>query len=189
MMAFARVQVDYPDWVTPFVDWERRYATDGDRMRLAVALSLENVAHCSGGPFGAAIFEQATGALVAVGVNSVLRLNNSVAHAEIIAIMSAQARLGSYTLRQGGARYALYTSCEPCAMCLGASLWSGVTRLVCGATREDATRLGFDEGPVFAASHAYLQERGVEIVHGVLREEARAALDRYAACQGVIYNG
>lgn len=190
MIPFASIAIDYPDWVESFVPWQRCYATDSEKMRLAIALSQENVARNTGGPFGAAIFSRETGALVAVGTNSVLRLNNSVLHAEIMAIMTAQARMGSYTLRSAGAAgYELFTSCEPCAMCLGATLWSGVTRLVCGAMREDAVRLGFDEGPVFAASLAYLEERGVEIVRGVLREEARAVLDRYSAEDGVIYNG
>lgn len=190
MIPFSSIHVDYPDWVGAFVDWGLRYASDDEKMRLAIALSLENVARNTGGPFGAAIFARETGALVSVGVNSVLRLNNCVLHAEILAIMAAQTRLGCYTLHDDASRhYELFTSCEPCAMCLGAALWSGVSRLVCGATRADAARLGFEEGPVFAASHAYLEARGVEIVHGVLRDEANAALDRYRDSQGVIYNG
>jgi tRNA(Arg) A34 adenosine deaminase TadA len=74
-------------------------------------------------------------------------------------------------------------------MCLGASLWSGVRRVVCGAHRDDARRLNFEEGPVFPESHAYLEARGVEIVHGVLREEANAVLELYKSSQGIIYNG
>jgi tRNA(Arg) A34 adenosine deaminase TadA len=74
-------------------------------------------------------------------------------------------------------------------MCLGATLWSGVTRVVCGAHRDDARRLSFDEGPVFPESHAYLRERGIEIVDGVLREEANAVLELYCTRQGTIYNG
>lgn len=190
MIPFSRIPIEYPDWVESLVDWERRYTSDNEKMRLAITLSLENVARNTGGPFGAAIFASETSALVSVGVNSVLRLNNCILHAEILAIMTAQARLGSYTLHNNtGQHYELFTSCEPCAMCLGAALWSGVSRLVCAATREDAARLGFEEGPVFAASHAYLEERGVEIVYGFLRDEAKTALDQYRASQGVIYNG
>lgn len=190
MIPFTSIHIESPDWVESLVDWERRYASDDEKMRLAITLSLENVARNTGGPFGAAIFARETGALVSVGVNSVLRLNNCILHAEILAIMTAEARLGSYTLHNDtGQRYELFTSCEPCAMCLGAALWSGVSRLVCGATREDAVSLGFEEGPVFAASRAYLEERGVEIVYGFLRDEAKPALDQYHAIQGVIYNG
>jgi tRNA(Arg) A34 adenosine deaminase TadA len=73
-------------------------------------------------------------------------------------------------------------------MCLGATLWSGVRGLVCGAAKEDATAVGFDEGPVFAESWAYLERRGVRIARGVLRDEAAAVLERYRAAGGVIYN-
>jgi tRNA(Arg) A34 adenosine deaminase TadA len=73
-------------------------------------------------------------------------------------------------------------------MCLGAALWSGVRRIVCGAVREDATRLDFEEGPVFPQSYAYLEERGIEIARGVLRDEARAVLDQYRKRGGPIYN-
>ncbi len=104
----------------------------------------------SGGPFGAAIFARGASRPLAVGVNCVERLRNAVLHAEIVALMLAEARLGSYTLRAPGApEYELFTSCAPCAMCLGATLWSGVRRIVCAAGREDAMALGFDEGPVF----------------------------------------
>ena len=74
-------------------------------------------------------------------------------------------------------------------MCLGALLWSGVRRVVCAASREDAIRIGFDEGPVFDASHDYLEARGVEIVRGLLAEEARAVLSDYVRRGGLVYNG
>jgi tRNA(Arg) A34 adenosine deaminase TadA len=119
----------------------------------------------------------------------VTRLGNSVLHAETLAIMLAQARLGTYALGAGGNEsYVLVSSCEPCAMCLGATLWSGVTGLVCGATREDAMAVGFDEGPVFAESWAYLEGRGVRTTRGVLRAEAAAVLELYRASGGPIYN-
>ena len=184
------VRIDCPDWVESLVDWERRFVSDEERMRLAVDLSRENVTRGTGGPFGAAVFARETGALVSVGVNSVVRLNNCTLHGEMMAIMMAQARLSCFTLRsEDGPAYELVTSCEPCAMCLGAALWSGVRRLVCGATRDDALRLDFEEGPVFPESHAYLEARGVEIVRGVLRDEANAVLELYRATNGIIYNG
>jgi tRNA(Arg) A34 adenosine deaminase TadA len=73
-------------------------------------------------------------------------------------------------------------------MCLGAILWSGVKRVVCGAAREDATRLRFEEGPVFPASYQYLEAHGVTIVRNVLAGEARAVLELYRARSGKIYN-
>lgn len=183
------IHIDLPDWARGYADWDRRYASDEERMRLAIDLSRENVERGTGGPFGAAIFQADTGALVAIGMNSVVRLNNCTLHGEMVAIMMAQARLGCFSLRtDGGPVYELVTSCEPCAMCLGASLWSGVRRVVCGATRDDALRLNFEEGPVFPESHAYLEARGVHLVHGVLRDEANAVLELYRSSRGIIYN-
>jgi tRNA(Arg) A34 adenosine deaminase TadA len=74
-------------------------------------------------------------------------------------------------------------------MCLGAVLWSGLARLVCGAGRQDALVLGFEEGPVFPESYRYLEDRGVEIVRGLLAEEARAVLRLYQERSERIYNG
>lgn len=159
-------------------------------MDLVIRLARENVLRDCGGPFGAAIFERDSGRLVAVGVNSVERLHNSLLHAEAVAIMFAQARCGCYTLSAAGLPgHELYTSCEPCAMCLGALLWAGVRRIVCGASRDDAARIGFDEGPVFPASYAYLSDRGIEIVRGVRADEARAVLALYSQRGGLVYNG
>jgi tRNA(Arg) A34 adenosine deaminase TadA len=189
-MTLPSVTVTLPDWVESVVEMDRAYATEEDRMRLAIELSRQNVLRDTGGPFGAAVFERGSGRVVGVGVNSVVRLNNCTLHAEMVSFMTAQSRLGCFSLRSpGGPEYELATSCDPCAMCLGATLWSGVTRLLCGATRGDALRLGFDEGPVFPESHAYLQARGIEIVHGLLRAEANEVLELYQARKGTIYNG
>ncbi len=178
-----------PEWLVESVDWRATHRSDEDRMRLVVELARQNVLRGGGGPFGAGVFESSGGRLIAAGVNSVTRLNNSVLHAETLAIMLAQARLGTYALGSAGSdSYVLVTSCEPCAMCLGATLWSGVRGLVCGATKEDATALGFDEGPVFPESWAYLERRGVHAARGVLRDEAVAVLELYRATGGAIYN-
>jgi len=184
------VHIEYPDWVDSVVDWNRSYASDDDRMRLAIDVSRENVMRGTGGPFGAAVFESDSGKLIAVGMNSVVRLNNCALHGEMMAFMMAQQRVGSFTLNAPGlAAHDLYTSCEPCAMCLGATLWSGVRRVVYGAAREDASMLNFEEGPVFPESYRYLEERDLQIVRNVLREEARAVLELYRAKSGKIYNG
>jgi tRNA(Arg) A34 adenosine deaminase TadA len=82
----------------------------------------------------------------------------------------------------------LYTSCDPCAMCLGGALWAGVRRIVCGASRDDAVALRFDEGPVFPDSYAYVARRGIDVVHAVLRDDARAVLEAYRSKGGIIYN-
>ena len=184
------VHVEYPEWVSSAVDWDHAYRTDGEKMRLAITVSRENVDRGTGGPFGAAIFESDSGALVAVGMNSVVRLNNCTLHGEMVAFMMAQQRVGSFTLNSPALPvHELFTSCEPCAMCLGATLWSGVRRVVYGAGREDASRLNFEEGPVFPESYKYLEDRGITIQRNFLRDEARAVLELYRAKSGKIYNG
>jgi tRNA(Arg) A34 adenosine deaminase TadA len=188
--ALPVVHVEYPGWVAEIVDWGRTYSSDDDKMRLAIAVSRENVVRGTGGPFGAAIFERASGKLVAVGMNSVVRLNNCTLHGEMVAFMMAQQRIGSFTLNSPGLpAHELFTSCEPCAMCLGGTLWSGVRRVVYGAGREDASRLNFEEGPVFPESYKYLEDRGITIQRNFLRDEATAILELYRANSGKIYNG
>jgi tRNA(Arg) A34 adenosine deaminase TadA len=184
------VHVEYPNWVGEIVDWGRAYESDEQKMRLAIAVSRENVTRGTGGPFGAAIFEQESGRLVAVGMNSVVRLNNCTLHGEMVAFMMAQQRIGSFTLKSPSLPvHELFTSCEPCAMCLGATLWSGVRRVVYGAGREDASRLNFEEGPVFPESYKYLEDRGITIQRNFLRDDARAVLELYRTKSGKIYNG
>jgi tRNA(Arg) A34 adenosine deaminase TadA len=184
------IRVELPAWIDELVPADGQYPTDEARMALAIDLARENVIRGTGGPFGAAIFEAGTGRLVGVGVNAVLHHQNSCLHAELVAFMVAEAAVGSYSLdRPGQPAHELFTSCEPCAMCLGAVLWSGVRRVVCGASREDALELGFDEGPVFPESYTYLEERGVTFTRGVLRSSAREVLARYMSHGGPVYNG
>jgi tRNA(Arg) A34 adenosine deaminase TadA len=184
------VHVEYPSWVAEVVDFTRRYESDADKMRLAIAMSRENVERGTGGPFGAAVFERESGRLVAVGMNSVVRYNNCTLHGEMVAFMMAQQRVQSFTLNAPALpEHELFTSCEPCAMCLGATLWSGVRRVVYGAGREDASKLNFEEGPVFPESYKYLEDRGIAIERNLLRDEARAVLELYRTRSGKIYNG
>jgi tRNA(Arg) A34 adenosine deaminase TadA len=104
--------------------------------------------------------------------------------------MFAQRAVGRYTLHADDLPpHALVTSCDPCAMCLGATLWSGVRDLECGALRDDAVRIGFDEGPVFPASWEYLEARGVRVRRGIRRTAAAAVLEDYRRGGGIIYNG
>ena len=183
------IHVSYPDWVDDVIDWDRTYQSDDDRMRLTIAVARENVERGTGGPFGAAIFT-AAGSLVSVGMNSVVRFSNCTLHGEMVAFMMAQQRVKSFTLNAPHLPvHELYSSCEPCAMCLGAALWSGVRRVVCAAARDDASMLRFDEGPVFPESYRYLEDRGIEIVRNVLRDEGRAILELYRSRAGTIYNG
>jgi len=183
------IRIDLPVWLHEVADFDRIYATREERMQLCIALARENILRDRGGPFGAAVFECESGKLVGAGVNRVVPLNNSVLHAEILAYMSAEAWVGSYTLAADGLpAHEIVSSCEPCAMCLGGALWAGVKRIVYGATRDDAAELDFDEGPVFPESYNYLRARGIEIVPGFMRAEARAIFELYRDEGGPIYN-
>jgi len=178
-----------PDWMEGIL----RKAPDvfpgvEERMRFVVELARRNVQHRTGGPFGAAVFDEA-GRLIAPGVNLVVSSQCSVFHAEIVALALAQKALGRYDLSDGGAsHYELVTAAEPCAMCFGAVPWSGVQRLICGARDEDARAIGFDEGPKMADWVKALNDRGITVVRDVLRNEAGAVLREYAAAGGAIYN-
>jgi tRNA(Arg) A34 adenosine deaminase TadA len=187
---FPEVTLRLPGWVGELSsDADRRYRTVEDRMRFVVGLSRLNVRNGTGGPFGAAIFERASGRLLAPGVNLVVGSGCSVFHAEMVAVMVAQKVLGTFDL--GGEDlppYELVASTEPCAMCLGATPWSGVRHLVCGARDEDARAVGFDEGAKMAKWAGSLEDRGISVELGVLREEAVAVLQEYAALGGEIYN-
>jgi tRNA(Arg) A34 adenosine deaminase TadA len=188
-LSHPEIRIALPAWIDEVIDLDARYASDEERMGVALACARENVLRRTGGPFGAAIFEAETGRLVAVGVNLVVPLNNSSLHGEIVAFMMAQAVRGSYTLqRPDQPAQELFTSCEPCAMCLGAAQWSGVSRVVWSASRDDASDIDFDEGPVFDASYEYLRIRGIEFRGGVRQQEGRDVLDLYRRTGGVIYN-
>lgn len=188
------LHIEMPGWVGPFLE---RYPdpvdTPGKRMEVAIGLSLENVKRTNvsgqpGGPFGAVVFDEA-GCLVAPGVNRVMAENNSVLHAEIVALMLAQKKLGTFDLSFGGTRsLSLYTSTEPCAMCFGAVCWSGIGHLVCGAASRDAEAVGFDEGPRHPDWIRELEARGIRVATGLCRKEAAAVLRTYVAEGGIIYN-
>ena len=156
-------------------------------MAAVIALAEENVQR-GGGPFGAAVFDCVDGRCVAVGVNRVVAGRCSHLHAEMVALARAQQALGTHDLATAG-RFVLFTSVEPCAMCLGAVVWSGVARLVCGATGADAEGVGFDEGPKLADWPGALAQRGIRVRRQLLRPRARAVLRAYAAAGGLIYNG
>jgi tRNA(Arg) A34 adenosine deaminase TadA len=182
--------LNLPEWLEEFLFRAKAvYPAMEDRMRLVIELSRLNVEHGSGGPFGAAVFHRENGALLAAGVNLVLSANCSVLHAEIVALILAQQKTGSFDLgAEGTGPYELVTSTEPCAMCLGAVQWSGVRGLVCGARGEDAERIGFDEGEKPGNWKEALERRGISVVRDVCREEAVAVLREYAENGGILYN-
>jgi guanine deaminase len=122
---------------------------DAHFLAQSVALATSNVA-AGGGPFGALVVRD--GLVVAQGVNRVTRDNDPTAHAEVVAIRAACAGLSTFSLEG----CVLYASCEPCPLCLSASLWSRVDRVVFGADRYDAARGGFDD---LAFYELFAQER------------------------------
>ncbi len=112
-----------------------------------------------------------------------------IPHAEIVAIMVAQKIMGTFDLGAAGLPpLELVSSTEPCAMCLGAVVWSGVRRLVCGARDGDARAIGFDEGPKPDDWIAALKARGIAVRRDVGRQAAMGVLKHYVACGGLVYN-
>jgi tRNA(Arg) A34 adenosine deaminase TadA len=177
-----------PRWATEPVDGVGPLADLDARMALVLRLAEVTLENSHGGPFAAALFTLDEGHVVSVGVNLVLATRAPVAHAEIVAIALAGDRLDTHDLTQVGP-IELVTSCEPCAMCMGALPWAGVSRVVCGARDEDARAVGFDEGDKHPDWPERLEARGITVVRDVRRDEAAAILRRYATAGGVIYNG
>lgn len=185
-MLLAQLHLTLPVWVHDIADRER-YTSDDDKMTLAITLARNNVDAHSGGPFGAAVFDDA-GRLLAVGVNRVIEQNCSLAHAETMAYMLAQQRLQCSRLNEGGRRITLATSAQPCCQCYGATFWAGIDRLLIGARREDVMTLTqFDEGPLPEDWAGELNRRGIEVVRDLQREDACAVLRAYAEQGGAAY--
>lgn len=180
-------QLTLPEWIDAEVDAARVYATDEDKVELAIRLSRRNVESDTGGPFGAAVFD-GDGALVAVGVNRVVPHTCSIAHAEMMAFLSAQGRTRRFRLNDDGRRYVLATSSQPCCQCYGASVWAGIDELLIGARSEDVEELTeFDEGPLPADWVGELERRGIAVRRDILRDDARAALKFYSEHGGLMY--
>jgi len=158
-------------------------------MALVIEAARMNVARGDGGPFAAGVFERDSGRLVALGVNMVATAGLSILHAEMMALSLAQKTVETFDLAAPGLpAHDLVASAAPCAMCLGAVPWSGVTRLIVGARGEDVEAVGFDEGAKPADWTEGLKARGIEVLTDVLRTEAAAVLKDYAAAGGEIYN-
>ena len=181
------ITVTLPPWVAEVLGTgERICRSVEERMRFVISLSRLNVAHGTGGPFGAAVFETESGRLIAPGVNLVVTGRCSMLHAEMVALMLAQQALETFDLGAPGLPDCeLVTSTEPCAMCLGAIPWSGVRRLACGARGKDAEAIGFDEGTKPSGWVGALESRGIGVVRDCCRDEAAAVLREYG---GTIYN-
>lgn len=181
------IQLALPAWLDAEAEPGRVFADADAQVALAIRLARRNVEERSGGPFGAAIFDGA-GHLVAAGVNRVLPQACSVAHAEMMAFMAAQARVGRARLNDDGERYVLATSAQPCCQCYGASFWAGIDALLIGARSSDVMELSeFDEGPLPADWVGELERRGIAVQRDILRDDAREVFHLYAQAGGTAY--
>lgn len=135
-------------------------------MRQAIALATENVRSGRGGPFGVVLVRD--GVAIATGVNQVTATNDPTAHAEVVAIRSACKALGSFRLDGCD----VYTSCEPCPMCLAALYWSHCRVIYYGNSKEDAAKIGFDDSFLYEEVRKPLEERTIPIER-MMAEQAR----------------
>jgi guanine deaminase len=132
--------------------------SENDFMQLAIRLATENVLSGAGGPFGAVVVKN--GEVVATGVNTVTAANDPTAHAEVNAIRQACKALGTFQLPG----CVLYTSCEPCPMCLGAIYWVRLETVYFGNTCDDAAQAGFDDSHIYEEMKVHRSQRKVPMV-------------------------
>ncbi|HKV24100.1 MAG TPA: nucleoside deaminase [Candidatus Acidoferrum sp.] len=142
-------------------------------MERAIQLSIEAVQSGQGGPFGAVIVKN--GAIIAEGINRVTSTNDPTAHAEILAIRLACEKLGKFELK--GCE--IYTSCEPCPMCLGAIYWARLARIYFGNSASDAAKAGFDDSFIYAELKNPTGRRHIPSSQ-IMREEAAAGFAMWA---------
>lgn len=138
---------------------------DEKYMKRAIALSREHMEQGHGGPFGAVIVKE--GRIIGEGWNCVTSTNDPTAHAEVIAIRDACKKTGGFELRGAD----LYTSCEPCPMCLSAAYWARVDRIFYASTREDAARHQFDDDFIYREIPLPLDRRKIPM-RQIARDEA-----------------
>ncbi len=137
-------------------------------MRQAIALSIDNVKHNKGGPFGAVVVKD--GKVIATGANCVTSDNDPTAHAEVTAIRNACKELGTFQLDD----CEIYTSCEPCPMCMGAIYWARPKAVYYGNTKADAAEIDFDDQFIYDELERPLNKRNLQIKQ-LLRDEALTA--------------
>ena len=137
-------------------------------MARAIELAMDNVRSGRGGPFGAVVVKD--GKIIAEGANCVSATNDPTAHAEVVAIREACKKLGVFELRD----CELYTSCEPCPMCLGAIYWARPARVFFGGTAADASKAGFDDSLIYQEIPQPHSERKIPMKQ-LMRDEALEA--------------
>lgn len=147
-------------------------AEDQHFMQMAIDLSSDNVDQ-GGGPFGAVIVKD--GEVISTGVNRVVPNNDPTAHAEVNAIRSACAKLNTFKLEG----CTVYSSCEPCPMCLSALYWAGVSRICYGNTKEDAKAIDFDDQFIYDQLELDYKDRSIKCDH-FMRKNAIKAFEKWA---------
>ncbi len=149
-------------------------------MQIAKETADRGIKEKEGGPFGAAIVDK-DGKIIAIGNNQVLLKNDPTAHAEITAIREACKKLNTYDL----SNCILYTSCEPCPMCLSAIIWSNIKEIYYGCTQEDAAEIGFRDEAIYE----YLKGKNKDLIRlkQMDREECIKTFNEYKKNNGVIY--
>ena len=143
-------------------------------MQEAIHLANKGMAANTGGPFGAVVVKN--GKIIGRGNNRVTSTNDPTAHAEVVAIRDACKNLGSFQLE--GCE--IYTTCEPCPMCLGAIYWARPSKLYYGCSKKDAADIGFDDAFIYHEINLPLQERKLQSIQ-LLREEALASFKEWKA--------
>jgi len=147
---------------------------DNPFMARAIQLSLYNVLSGGGGPFGAVIVKD--GNVIAEGVNRVTAANDPTAHAEVVAIRTACAKLGVFALQN----CEIYTSCEPCPMCLGAIYWARLARIYFGNVAADASKIGFDDSFIYQEFAEPFSGRRIPMLQ-LMHEQALSAFRAWQA--------
>lgn len=149
-------------------------------MEIAKQNADNGIAKKEGGPFGAVIVDK-EGNIIANGNNKVLKTNDPTAHAEIVAIRKASEELQTYDLSE----YILYTSCEPCPMCLSAIIWANIKKVYYGCTKKDAGNIGFRDDMIYD----YLKRKNEDLIElkELDRDECIKTFEKYSKENGIIY--
>ncbi len=151
-----------------------------DYMKKAICNAEKGILNNEGGPFGAVIVDK-MGNIISNGNNKVIMQNDPTAHAEIVAIREACKKLNKYDLSD----YTIYTSCEPCPMCLSAIIWSNIKNVYYGCTKQDAGEIGFRDDVIYE----YLKGENQDLLNlkQIDREECMEIFKKYKKAGGIIY--
>ncbi|MFK5856356.1 MAG: nucleoside deaminase [Bacteroidota bacterium] len=150
-------------------------------MKEAIELAFSNVSKNNGGPFGAVVVKD--GEIIGRGANQVTASNDPTAHAEIVAIREAASKIGSFELQD----CEIYTSCEPCPMCLGAIYWARISKLYYAATKDDAAKADFDDSFIYKEFSLPKDQRSISSLQ-LMRDDAVKVFDAWSESDNkVIY--